>query len=221
MDALIFDFDGVMVDSEKHWKTVGDEVFFPSVVPGWTKADGERMMGLGIQNGFDLLTAEYGLELGFDAYKAKLDEAVGVIYSDMCQLLPGLIELLDRIDTLPKPMGIASSSQRKWIDPALDRFDLRKRFRTVCCANDLEDMSRTKPEPDLYEMAARRLEVDPQKCVALEDSMNGARSAKAARMKVIAIHTDMNEEQDLSIADLHIDHYEELTIEVLKNLYMF
>jgi HAD superfamily hydrolase (TIGR01509 family) len=215
MKAFIFDFDGVIVDSESHWKVIGDEEFFPSIVPDWTKADGENMMGLGVQSGYRLLTEQYGLRMAFDEYWKRLDACVGDIYTNRCALLPGVLGLMDRLDALMKPLGIASSSQRHWIEPSLERFHIRQRFRAVCAANDVNE--RTKPLPDVYLLAAKRLEVDPQMCVALEDSTNGLKAAKAARMKAIAIRTYMNEEQDLSQADLLIKHYDELTTEVLSS----
>lgn len=215
MHAFIFDFDGVIVDSERHWKTVGDDDFFPSVVPGWTRADGERMMGLGVRAGYDFLVREYGLSLPFSDYERHLLSYVERVYSALAEPLPGLLALLERLENLPVPIGIASSSRRSWIETALQRLNLTSHFPIICTADDVGE--RTKPHPDLYLLAAERLGVSPHACIALEDSTNGIAAAKAAGMTCLAIRTDMNEHQDLSLADRVVGHLDEITLDFLKN----
>jgi HAD superfamily hydrolase (TIGR01509 family) len=216
VNAFIFDFDGVIVDSEFYWKTMGDEVFFPSLIPGWTKDDGAKMMGLGVKTGYELLQKDYGLTLSFDAYWAALDDCVGNIYTHKAAMLPGLEALLERLKQMKIPLGIASSSQRHWIDPTLKRLHIDHYFSAVCGANDVNE--RTKPLPDVYLLAAEKLGADPRSSVALEDSTNGLLAAKNAGMKCVCIRTGMNPEQDLTKADLLIKHYDELTNEVLGGL---
>lgn len=214
--AFLFDFDGVIVDSEHYWKTVADVEFFPSLIPGWTELDGAKMMGLGVKSGYALLTEQYGLALSFEEYWTALDRAVSDIYTNKAQMLPGLVPLIERLTALQLPLGIASSSQRHWIEPTLDRLGLHSYFSTVCAANDVNE--RTKPLPDVYLLAAERLGIDPVSCIALEDSKNGVAAAKNAGMVCLAIRTYMNPEQDVSQADRIVTHYDELTEAVLCNL---
>lgn len=211
MQAFIFDFDGVIVDSERHWRNI-DRTFFASLVPGWSEeVDGARMMGLGVKSGYALLQKEYNVQMPFDEYWAKLDAAVQNIYLNLAQMLPGLPEFLARLEAANVKIGIASSSQRPWIEATLDRLDLRKYFPVVCAANDVDE--RTKPLPDVYLLAAKQLGVDPRECTALEDSRNGVAAAKAAGMTCYAIRTDMNPEQKLEQADKIIKSFEEIVIE--------
>lgn len=216
MNAFIFDFDGVIVDSERYWRTIGDEQFFPSLIPEWSKSDGAKMMGLGVKTGYKLLVEEYGLQMNFEEYREKLNKCVDDIYTNKAQPLPGLHSLIERLTSMHLPLGIASSSQRHWLEPTLVRLQLRHFFATVCGANDVDE--RTKPLPDVYLLAAKRLGVPPEECVALEDSKMGLTSAKNAGMKAIVIRTTMNPEQDLSQADREVRHYDELTEEVLRGL---
>lgn len=216
MKAFIFDFDGVIVDSERYWRIIGDAQFFPSIIPGWSTADGAKMMGLGLKTGYKLLVDEYGLTMGFDEYWIELNRCVDDIYTHKAQPLPGLHDLIARLAAMHIPLGVASSSQRHWIEPTLKRLDLEQFFSAICGANDVNE--RTKPLPDVYLLAAERLGVSPQECVAMEDSKMGLSSAKNAGMKAIAIRTRMNPEQDLSQADMEITHYDQLMEEVLKNL---
>jgi len=216
MQAFLFDFDGVIVDSEYHWQQIGDGVFYPSVVPGWTSDDGEKLMGLGAKAVHTLLTKDYGLRMDFGEFERKRHEGVDPIYETLAQPLPGLNGLLDRLTRMNVPLAVASSSHRKWIDMTLERLHLATFFPVITSNEDVGE--RTKPHPDLFLLAAEKLGIDPAGCVVLEDSTNGIRAAKAAGMTCIAILTPMNDGQDTSGADLSVKHYDELTEEVLKKL---
>ncbi len=199
MDAVIFDFDGVVVDSERYWDDM-DRAFFQELVPSWTIADGDRMSGLGTEAGYELLRKDYGVTLPYADYFRRLDDAVQtVVYGEKIRLLPGIPELLALLRERRTPIAIASSAHRSWIDAALTRLDLRGIFPVICSNDDVG--ARTKPLPDVYLLAAKRLGVDPARCLALEDSRNGVRAAKAAGMTCYAIRTDMNPRQDLTEAD--------------------
>ncbi len=215
MGAFIFDFDGVVVDSERYWKRL-DTSFFASFIPGWTEGDGANVMGLGVRAVYDKLCSDYGLVVDFEEYDRKLNQAVITVYRDLAKPLPGLLPLIARLGNLGLRLGIASSSRREWVRTCLEQHHLQETFETVCVAEDVEH--RTKPLPDVYLLAATLLETPPAQCIALEDSKNGVAAAKAAGMTCIAIHTDMNTEQDLSQADHHIRSLNDLTEEALRAL---
>lgn len=212
--AFIFDFDGVIVDSERHWRELGDKHFYPSLIHGWTMEDGAKMMGHGIKAGYERLVSIYGLQISYEEYTKRLDELTGEIYLSKLQLLPGLQDLIARITGLGMKIGIASSGNRPWIEDVLVRYELRELFPVVCASEDVND--RTKPNPDVYLLAAERLGVPPEECMALEDSSNGIAAAKDAGMVCLAIRTDMSALQDLTRADKIVEHYDELNEEVLK-----
>ncbi len=217
MNAFIFDFDGVIVDSERHWRALGDGELYPALIPGWTHADGARMMGKSIQAGYDLLVQEYGLQMPFEEYANRVHQLTNSIYyQSKLQLLPGLIDLIHRIEQLEWHIGIASSGSRAWITTILEKFQLTKHFPVIVDSADVH--GHAKPLPDIYVLAAEKLHVDPTACIALEDSRNGVISAKAAGMYTIGVRTDMSVEQDLSQADRIVRHYDELTTEVLKKI---
>lgn len=206
----------MVVDSERHWKGI-DQTFYAALIPGWTsERDGARLMGLGVKAGYDLLCEEYGLEMDLETYMQLQDSVVIQVYSSLCEPLPGLQGLLDLLKREKMHIGIASSSRRRWVQTALERHRLLSAFETVCVSEDVE--FRTKPLPDVYLLAARLLNVAPERCIALEDSKNGIASAKAAGMTCIAIRTDMNKEQDLSAADHHIRSLSEIDAALLSSL---
>jgi HAD superfamily hydrolase (TIGR01509 family) len=198
MKAFIFDFDGVIVDSERYWREL-DETFFPGIAPGYTMDHAAQMMGLGRKAGYEFLVQTLGMTMTFETYVTVLDEEVAKIYGDKTALLPGLPELLVRLQKSGYNIGLASSSQQKWVEQGLVRLGIREAFQAISTADDVNH--KTKPAPDLYLHAAAALGVSPEDCTALEDSKNGITSAKAAGMTCFAIRTDMNPEQDLSQAD--------------------
>ena len=206
--AIIFDFDGVLVDSERYWDDI-DRTFFRELIPTWTTDDGDKLSGLGVKKAHEVLTRDYGLTLAFPEFFARLDTAVlKTIYGERTQLLPGAVEFLDLLTARNIPFGIASSSHRQWIDPTLKRLGIFDRFPVICTGDDVDD--RTKPLPDVYLLAAKQLGVDPAKSMAIEDSKNGIRAAKAAGMTCIAIRTDMNVHQDLTEADAEVRSFDEM-----------
>ena len=216
MQAFIFDFDGVIVDSERYWKTLGHDEFFASLVPAWTRENGARMMGLGVRDAYDVLTKEFGITVAFEEYEKRLNVCVSRIYEELCAPLPGLTGLLDRLKEAGTPVGIASSSQPHWIAAALSRLGLNDRFPTIVTAADVGH--RAKPAPDVYLRAAQLLGANPTACVALEDSKNGVLSARAAGMACIAVHTDMNVDQHLFDASAHVTGLDEITPALLNSL---
>jgi HAD superfamily hydrolase (TIGR01509 family) len=212
MKAVIFDFDGVVVDSEKYWIDL-DEHFFPTVASGYTLDHGKEMMGLGRRAGYDYLVEKLNMSLSYEDYCAALEEHVRDIYFTKTQLLPGVRELLAEIVAVNMPLAIASSSRHKWISGALSRFGLAEVFHAISTADDVGD--RTKPFPDVYLHAAAALGVDPADCLAIEDSRNGIKAAKAAGMYCIGLQTDMSKEQDLSQADRLIMGFQGVTLSAL------
>lgn len=201
MEAFVFDFDGVVVDSERHWVAL-DGTFFPSLMPDFNESHAAAMMGLNLEAGYRYLVATLGLAVPYDAYRQLLEGKVHRVYHELAQPLPGLTTLLHQLQEMRVPIGIASSSERPWIDACLDRLDLAPYFRSISTPIDVE--GHAKPNPDVYLHAAASLGADPRACVAIEDSRNGIAAAKAAGMTCIAIRTDMNPQQDLSQADWQV-----------------
>lgn len=216
MKAFIFDFDGVIVDSERHWKE-NASAFFPTIIPHWTPTDSGRMTGLGLQAGHELLMREYGLTMNYDEYmnhRTKL--SVDANMEERIQIVPGIPALLDRLVAEDIPIAIGSSAHRPWIDRMLALLELTSYFPLICCANDVDE--RVKPAPDIYLLVAEKLKVDPKDCVVLEDSFYGVTAAKAAGMYCIGYRYDSNHEQNLDAADRIIATMDQLTTGMLRSL---
>lgn len=198
--AVIFDMDGVIVDSELHWKST-EGFFLRSLIPNWTAADQDKIIGLSVHDLYRLLVGGYGVEQSKEQFLVMYQGMADEIYGQKVSLLPGFLELLAWLREQEVPLALASSSPMSWINIVLDRFELRSAFPVVVSADELDE-GRGKPAPAIYLLTAQRLGVQPSKCVVIEDSANGALSAKRAGMFCIGLRNGFNDEQDLSAADV-------------------
>lgn len=206
MDAIIFDMDGVIVDSEIHWKTT-EGFFLQSLIPGWTTDDQDRIIGLGVLDVYRLLVDTYHMQKTQDEFLAIYQEMANEIYGQKVSLIEGFSELLTALNAHHIPIALASSSPTSWINIMLERFRLRESFQVVVSADELDGQG--KPSPAIYLYTARCLGVFPERCIAVEDSKNGVLSAKNAQMFCVGFRNGFNDEQDLSRADVIIHHFAE------------
>jgi HAD superfamily hydrolase (TIGR01509 family) len=202
--AFIFDMDGVIVDSELHWKSL-EGYFLQKLIPDWTVADQGRITGLSLDSLYALLSTEYGLRSPKEEFLKDYHVIAEGIYTSMVSLLPGFLDLLSHLHKKNIPVALASSSPKSWIKLVLDRFDLHGAFRVVISAEEVGGVG--KPSPDIYLYTARKLGVEPEGCVVIEDSRNGVLSARNAGMYCIGFRNGFNEEQDLSAANIIIDGF--------------
>lgn len=208
--------DGVIVDSEVHWKDV-EGFFLQSLVPGWSPADQGRIIGLSIYDTHDMLVREYSFEKSLPEFMDLYQEMAEEIYGRKASLIEGFHDLLLLARGKGLPTALASSSRRSWIELLLRRYDLAPLFDVVVSAEDLEG-AEGKPSPAIYLHTARLLGVPPSECAVIEDSRNGVISAKRAGMYCIGFRNGFNEEQDLSGADVIVSGYAELDSSVLLGL---
>ncbi len=184
-DAVIFDMDGLLVDSEPFWRRVEIGVFDAIGV------DIRPLIGRGLTMGMrvDEVVAFFRSRLGFagPADAELADRIVSGMVDAMnreAQLMPGALDALALCEQNGLKVALASGSTPPVIDAVLARFGLRERFAAVCSAAHV-DLG--KPHPAIFLRAAAKLGTDPSRCVVLEDSLNGCIAAKAARMGVIAV----------------------------------
>ena len=147
-------------------------------------------------------------EPGLNALKRQYyDEAMAVQ-----ELMPGVERYIADARALGLLLAVVSSSSRRWIVKHLDRFAIRERFDAIVSKDEVEI---AKPDPELYLQALRRLQVRPDEAIALEDSMNGLRAAKAAGIACVAVPTRMTSGMDFSAADMKIASLEAVPLREL------
>ncbi|MFC5831226.1 HAD family hydrolase [Nonomuraea insulae] len=177
----MFDLDGVLVDSEPVWEEVR-RAFVADHGGTWQPDTQSRLMGMSTAEWASYLR-ELGVRMEPDDIARGVVAEMADRYRDGVPLMPGAVEAVRRLSA-DLPLGLASSSPRRLIDVVLDAAGLKECFAATVST---EEVPRGKPAPDGYLEAARRMEVDPHGCVAVEDSSNGLRSAYAAGMRVIAV----------------------------------
>ena len=180
--AVIFDLDGVLVDSEQVWDGARRELV--SDHGGrWTETATRDMMGMSSPEWSRYLSSELGVALPPEAINDDVVRRVQALYHKRLPVLPGAREAVERLAER-FVLGLASSSNRPVIDLVLERLDVAERFAATVSS---EEVARGKPAPDVYLEVARRLQREPSACAAVEDSENGIRSAYAAGMPVLAV----------------------------------
>ncbi len=216
MKAFIFDFDGVIMDTQRHWDEHGLGVY-QKFVPHWTEVEHLKLKGNNEHAIYDLLVKEHGAMITKEEYMEHVEAFAAIMYGELATPFPGIPELLDRLSGLGIPAGIASSAHRDWIEEALQRHGLLEKF---VCITSLEDVpGHYKPEPDCYLLAAKRLGCEPTECIGVEDTNTGLRAIKAANMYAIVYRSGSNLDQDLSLADKEISHFDQLDLKVLHELF--
>jgi HAD superfamily hydrolase (TIGR01509 family) len=182
IEAVIFDLDGVLVDSEKVWDRARREVA-QQAGGTWLPGATEAMQGMSSTEWSAYLRDRLGVHLSTQEINEKVVSSVLALYQDALPLLPGATDAVERMAARWR-LGLASSSNRPVIDVVLDRAQLAPFFDVTVSS---EEVPRGKPAPDVYLEAARRLEVIPPSCAVVEDSANGIRAGVAAGMRVVAI----------------------------------
>jgi HAD superfamily hydrolase (TIGR01509 family) len=181
-DAVIFDLDGVLVDSERTWNGA-KEALVRSAGGTWRDEAPHVMMGMSSVEWAAYLHDELRVPMDVEAINREVVARMESEYRRALPLLPGASEAV-RALAERWPLALASSSNRELIDLVLELSGFGACFAVTVSS---EEVARGKPAPDVYLAAAAGLGVAPERCVAIEDSSNGLRSAAAAGMAVIAV----------------------------------
>jgi HAD superfamily hydrolase (TIGR01509 family) len=180
--AVIFDLDGVLLDSERVWSAARERVALEHGGQ-WPTDATHRMMGMSSREWSAYMHDQLGVPLTRAQINVAVVSQMERLYREQLPLLPGAREAVRRLAAV-WPLGLATSSNRPIIDMFLELAALTDCFAVTVSS---EEVAHGKPAPDVYLEAARGLGAAPSECVAIEDSTNGIRSAGAAGMAVIAV----------------------------------
>lgn len=215
MDSIIFDFDGLIIDTEsaaiESWKALYLEhgVDFPheefSSLIGTSHATFDPL-GYLVERCGGNCNAE---EIWKEQRRYVLDDLITL------KPLPGIEQLLSNAKSAKIPIGLSSSSTHSWVESNLHRLDLLKYFKVITCSDDVE---LTKPDPALYRLSVEKLGANPKLSIALEDSNHGVIAAKRAGLKVVAIPNRITSKMDFSQADLQVSSAQDISINTLNKL---
>jgi HAD superfamily hydrolase (TIGR01509 family) len=213
IEGVVFDLDGVIIDSEELWDEVR-EGLAREHGGRWSEQAQEDMMGMSSTEWSRYMHEVVGLpeppeEINREVVHRMLDR-----YTEKLPLIDGAVDAVKRL-AARWPLGLASSSNRELIDHVLSLSGLEPYFKVTVSSEEVE---RGKPAPDVYLEAAQRLGVEPSRSAAIEDSANGIRSAHAAGMHVVAIpnHAFPPPADVLALANVVLESIKELDPDVVK-----
>ena len=197
IQAIIFDMDGLMIDSEplqkEAWQATlrlfgheMDEALFA------------RLVGQRISEDAVLLREHFCLPVMAEALARQRNDLFLASLPGRVKAMPGLRELIAEIGRRGLRCALATSGERRYVDAVMRELKLDGVFDAIAAA---EDVARGKPSPDVYLLAAERLGLPPARCLVLEDAPKGVLAAKSAGMKCVAVPNDMTRSLDLSAAD--------------------
>ena len=213
MKAIIFDMDGLLIDSEPHWHEAQMRVF-PTVGIHLTVKDCQDTTGVRID---DVVRLRYeqkpwtGKSLE-TVEREIVDELIALMREKLVEK-PGVREILSFFEAKKMPLAVASSSSYRIIDAALEKMNLRDAFPVIHSA---EVEKYAKPHPAVYIHTAEKMKVKPIDCLAFEDSLPGVIAAKAARMKVVAVPEVARPQ--FAVADVQLGSLLEFTEEIWREL---
>jgi HAD superfamily hydrolase (TIGR01509 family) len=212
IDAVVFDLDGVLLDTEHVWDEVREQLARERG-GRWHAGAQADMMGMSSPEWSRYMHETIGLDASPDEIAGEVVRRMEDRYRDALPLLPGARGAIERLEKR-WPLGLASSSNRPLIDLALELAGFAASFRATVSS---EEVARGKPAPDVYLEACDKLGVEPARATAIEDSRNGIRSAQAAGMKVIAIPNTRfrPDDESLALADVVLRSLDELSPEVV------
>jgi HAD superfamily hydrolase (TIGR01509 family) len=214
-DAVVFDLDGVLMDSEQLWNDAKEQLV-RDMGGRWRTDAPQAMIGMSSAEWSAYLHDRLGVALDPERINSEVIARIERSYREHVPLLPGAAEAVRSLRAR-WPLGLASSSNRQIIDLALELAGLDGEFAVTVSS---EEVTRGKPAPDVYLEAARRLSVDPRHAVAVEDSSNGMRSAAAAGMPVIAVPNPRYppSREALELAAACVDAVADVTPELIERV---
>ena len=220
--AVIFDMDGVMIDSEPLWEKA-ERILLARRGIDYNPTYRDKIVGLNQKDSGRLLKETFNLPETIEELLSERIDLIVRIYEEELELVPGIKSFLRELKENGFLIAMASSSPLRVINLVLNKFSLNEFFSVVVSGESVEF---GKPAPDIYLFTAGKLgacpeqgrRIEPSECVVIEDSINGVKSAKSAGMHCIAIPDKRLSRNEFQIADLVVDRLDEISVRVIENL---
>ncbi len=215
IEAVIFDLDGVLLQSEEVWDEVREKMTHD--LGGTWHANASRdMMGMSSPEWSLYMEEQLGVDLTAQQINEEAVRRMQAAYAESLPLIPGAVDAVERI-AARWPLGLASSSNRPLIDKVLEVSGLAKYFQATVSSEEVE---RGKPHPDVFLAVAHQMSVDPESCAAIEDSHTGVQSAHSAGMAVVVMPNPAFPpgEEAMRLAKAVVGALSELTVELIEDL---
>ena len=208
IEAVIFDLDGVIVESENAHITAEKQTFLKYGVK-ISAEELHRYTGTTAKAMFTALIAKYRLTTTFEKMNNEKEKILFKLLEQETEPTKGVISLMQELKRRGIKLAVGSSSTRKLIDFVLKKLNITSLFDCIVAA---EDVAHSKPDPEIFLKAAARLGTNPSQCLVIEDAALGVEAAKRAGMKCIGYRNPHSGNQDLSQADITISDFSKLTV---------
>lgn len=214
MRAVIFDMDGVIINSEPLHQKVEREIV-EELGGKLSKEDIESFVGTTDYSMWSKIKEKFNLEASVEELiEAKKEKFMKEI--DEVELVPNIMDFMISLYNEGYSLAIASSNNRKIVDAVVNKFQLGEYMKFIISG---EEVKKGKPDPEIFLTAAKKMMVSPANCLVIEDATNGVKAAKAAGMKCIGLKNIDSGNQDLSEADLIIRDFNELTPDMIEGFF--
>ncbi|MEE8442773.1 MAG: HAD family phosphatase [Dehalococcoidia bacterium] len=210
--AVIFDLDGVLVDSEPLSRKGLNQALTGGGASPITEEEFRRLIGTTAEETWNIIKEMRTLSHPLDYYLKLYDRVFPRILEEELVLQPGAMRVIDEVRARGLPLGLATSSRRRNVDVKLRLVGLNGTFDVIITGDEVQ---RPKPAPDIYLGVAQHLNVSPGECLAIEDSPRGVAAAVAAGMNTVGVRTPATAGMDISQANVIIDSLEEFDVDVL------
>ncbi|MFW6022412.1 MAG: HAD family hydrolase [Halanaerobiaceae bacterium] len=217
LKAVIFDMDGVIIDSEPIHYEVNKKLYDELEIE---IKDEEYRKFIGVSNSdhWGYLKEKHKLVESIEELVARQNSRnIGHLNNSTEEPILGVVQLIEELERQNIKIGLASSSDMRYIKAVIEKFGIDDYFQTMTSG---EDMERGKPHPDIFQETASKLDEDSENCVVIEDSENGVKAALNANMKCIGYINPNSHNQDLSLAHITVDSIEKITIQMLRDLFV-
>jgi len=208
IQAVIFDNDGVIVDSEPLHHLAEKQTMARYGVE-ITEDEFLKYVGIGTEQMFGDWIKKFQLTADPTEMIERHQRTIMQLFAEQVQPTPNVIPFIQQLTDKKYKLAVASSSQRALVEIGLRKYDLLKYFQAVVCA---DDVTNPKPDPELFLLAAEQLQVRPAECLVIEDSSAGIKAAKAAGMYCVGYLNAHSGQQDLSAADVVVSDFGEIQL---------
>jgi HAD superfamily hydrolase (TIGR01549 family) len=218
LKAVIFDMDGVLIDSEPFHLVVNEKIFADLGI-NLSEDEYHSYIGTTHKDMWRTIKERHNLPQSVpELVNMQVSGNINYIKEEDIEpiKIKGVAELLFKIASENIKIGIASSSPTEVIELVINKLNISNYFSAIVGGEEIE---RGKPSPDIFLKASKRLNTDPSECIVIEDSKNGVLAAKAAGMKCIGFENPNSGNQDLGKADLIVDNFDSLNVNTLKGLF--
>ena len=183
LSAVIFDLDGVLADSEPWWKEIDAKLLAEYGIT-YRGEYHQNVLGVSYRVAIEFYKEAFGLLVPTDEIMRRRGEIATEFFANRIGLFPNVKEMLEELRQMKLHLAVATSSVSTSARPFLDRHQLTRFFEIIVTGDEVQ---RGKPAPDIYQRAADKLQVSPDKCLVVEDALPGVAAARAAKMRIVAI----------------------------------